>query len=140
MSAVDRALFFLAKPRIVHALPGRIRLHLPTLKQWGSDYEELCAVTARLLATPDEIVDVSPCVVTGNVLIRYDAERLSEADLMAFLSSVLRIVIAHRTDWPKARTADLPGLERRLCDWLRGALSHRLHLDSRLRIPADVLE
>ena len=140
MNAVDRALFFLAKPRIVHSLPGRIRLHLPYLKQWGNDYADMCSLMARLLTTPDEISDVSACATTGNVLIRYDAERLSEAELMAFLSSILRIFISHRADWPKARTTDSVDLERRLSDWLRGSLSHRLHLDSRLRIPADVLE
>ena len=137
---VDSALFFLAKPRILHALPGRVRVHLPFLKRWGRDFEDACSLMARLLSTPDEIDDVSPCIVTGNVLIRYEAERLSQADLMAFLSSVLKIVIAHRDDWPKAQTLERDALERRLCDWLRGSLSHRLHLDSRLRIPADVFD
>ena len=140
MSAVDSALFFLAKPRIVHALPGRIRLHLPYLKRWGHDFEEVCSLTARLLATPDEITDVSACITTGNVLVRYDAERLSEADLMAFLTSVVKIVIAHRQDWQTVRAEDLARLERRLRDWLSGSLSHRLYLDSGLRIPADVFE
>ena len=138
MNAVEGALFFLAKPRVVHTLPGRLRLHAPFLKGSGREHEDLVSLTANLLTTPEGIHAVSPCLVTGNVLIRYDAARLSEEEVLDFLSSLLKIVVAHRAHWPKAREQDLATLERKLRNWLSRSLSHGLHLDSRLRIPADV--
>ena len=140
MTAVDDALFFLTRPRVVHALPGRLRLHVPSLKRWGRGHDALVSLTARLLTVPADIHDASPCVATGNILIRYDAERLSEDELVAFLESLLRILTAHRADWLAARTRDLTVVETRLRQWLNGALSHRLYLDRRLRVPADVFQ
>lgn len=140
MTAVDEALFLLMRPRVLHALPGRLRLHVPGLKRWGRDHDALVSLTARLLAAPAGIHDVSPCVATGNILVRYDAEQLSEDELVAFLDSFLRIVMAHRADLSKARPRDLTIVETRLRQWLSGALSHRLYLDRRLRVPADVFQ
>ncbi len=140
MKLVEDGLFFLTKPRVIHALPGRLRLHVSFLKRWGRDYDELVALTARLLTIPEGIHEVSPCAATGNVLIRYDAKRYSEDELLAFLDSVFRIVMAQRDDCLKAHKRDLTDVEARLRQWLRRSLSHRLHLDRRLRIPEDVFQ
>lgn len=140
MKAIEDALFFLAKPRVVHAVPGRLRLQVPSLKRWGREYDEVVRLTARLLATPEDIHEVSPCAATGNVLIRYDAERLSEDEVKAFLDSLFRIVMAHREDFLKVRTENLTDIETQLREWLNESLSHRLYLDHRLRIPADVFQ
>ena len=140
MKAVESALFFLSTPRVVHALPGRLRLHAPSLKRLGQGHDDLVSLTARLLATPEDILEVSPCVATGNIVIRYDAECLSQDEVMAFLDAVIKIVIAHRADWLKVRRKNVSALESRLSQWLSESLSQRLHLDHRLRIPADVFQ
>lgn len=140
MKAVENALFFLAKPRVVHAVPGRLRVQVSSLKRWGREYDEVVSLTARLLATPEDIHEVTPCITTGNVLIRYDAERLSEDEVKAFLDSLFKIIMAHRGDFLKVRTQNLANIETHLRQWLKESLSHRLYLDHRLRIPADVFQ
>ena len=140
MNAVEEALFFLTRPRVIHALPGRLRLHLPSLKRWGREYDGLVSLTASLLASLEGIHDVSPCVTTGNVLIRYDAERLSEDELVTFLGSWLQICRIHRAEFLRTRTEDLVVVEERLRRWLHKSVSQRLYLDHRLKVPEDVFQ
>ena len=140
MNAVDDALFFLSRPRVIHALPGRLRLHVPSLKRWGHDHDELVSLVARLLTTPEGIYEVSPCVITGNVLILYDVDQLSENELVAFLASLLQIFKAHNAKLLQTQQVDLPVVEKRLRQWLSKSLSHRLYLDRGLRIPEDVFQ
>lgn len=133
------ALFFL-RPRVVHSIPGRLRLHVPSLKQWGQGNGTLVSMIAQLLAVPEGINEISPCAVTGNVLIRYDPSRLSEGELLALAQSLFRIATKDRDALAKAWEKEPERLQERLSEWLQGAVSRRLYLDGDMRIPEDVFE
>ena len=36
MNPLELSLLHFVKPRVVHAIPGRLRLHIPSLKTWGT--------------------------------------------------------------------------------------------------------
>jgi hypothetical protein len=76
--------------KIVHQLPGRIKIHLPLIK--GVSVEKLKLLADRLFADfelPDGIKKVRPNPITGNVVIEYDPNKI---DILVFLEELrLRI-------------------------------------------------
>jgi len=63
--------------KIVHQLPGRIKIHLPLIK--GVSVEKLKLLSDRLFADfelPDGIKKVRPNPITGNVVIEYDPNKI----------------------------------------------------------------
>jgi len=72
--------------KIVHQLPGRIKIHLPLIK--GVSVEKLKLLADRLFADfelPDGIKRVRPNPITGNVVIEYDPNKI---DILVFLEEL----------------------------------------------------
>jgi hypothetical protein len=72
--------------KIVHQLPGRIKIHLPLIK--GLSVEKLKLLADRLFADfelPDGIKKVRPNPITGNVVIEYDPNKI---DIFLFLEEL----------------------------------------------------
>ena len=72
--------------KIVHQLPGRIKIHLPLIK--GISVEKLKLLADRLFADfelPDGIKRVRPNPITGNVVIEYDPNKI---DILVFLEEL----------------------------------------------------
>ena len=53
----------------VHYIPGRFRLKGPSMR---GDAARLDAIRLSLLAT-EGVTAVAPCVITGSILVEYDA-------------------------------------------------------------------
>jgi hypothetical protein len=72
--------------KIVHQLPGRIKIHLPLIK--GISVERLKLLADRLFADfelPEGIKKVRPNPITGNVVIEYDPNKI---DILVFLEEL----------------------------------------------------
>src|SRR5205807_10187739 len=67
------------EPRLLHALPGRVRVHLA-----GWPRERRCAVEARLRQVPG-VCSVQANPLTGNVLINFDTTATDEQAILAVL-------------------------------------------------------
>jgi hypothetical protein len=78
-------------PKVVHRLPGRLRLHLPVLSRLNGvtslDQEDFC----RFIANAEGIRSVELSSHTGNVLITYDPGLVSETQI---LSAFRRLSVA----------------------------------------------
>jgi hypothetical protein len=129
---------WLLSPRIVHRLPGRLRLRVPALKQIGPAQREWAFVWRDLLHGMPEIESVEVDLTTGSVLIRYHPDQLTETELLAFLRAVNRLALKH---WDRLATtppAELPEVLQRLVRAIRAGIRHRLALDDKLEISTDV--
>ena len=85
----------LLKPTVVHRLPGRIRVHVPLLKQIPENWSHATVMIESLLAAPVEIEQVSVCRVTGNVLLSYDASAVDEARILQLFQKIAGLVATH---------------------------------------------
>ena len=128
----------LLRPRIVHRLPGRLRLYLPALKQVDHVQREWALVWRDLLGGPAEIQSVDLNLTTGSVLIRYHADQLTEAELLAFLQAINRLALRYWDRLAAIPAAELPQVLRRLVRAIRAGTRHRLVLDEKFEIPEDV--
>ena len=138
MNLAEQFRDWLARPQVVHRLPGRLRLRIPALRQIDPAQREWASLWDNLLGGTAGIGSVEVNLTTGSVLIRYDPEALTEAELLAFLRAVNRIVLQHWNRLAALPPAELPGAVRALAGAIRAGIRHRLVLDNRIGIAADV--
>jgi len=129
---------WLLRPRIIHRLPGRLRLHLPALERVNGSSAEWAFVWRDLFGNLAEIQEVQVNLATGNALIRYHADQLTEAELLAFMGAVNRLVLRYWDRLAATPAPELPEVLGRLIGAIRAGSRRRLALDDRLEISEDV--
>ncbi len=82
---------FSAVPRVVHRLPGRMRIHFPALERLSSRWHHYSAPIAELVKIKQGIQNTNIQPATGNVLITYDTDTLGEKDILNWLESIVKI-------------------------------------------------
>ena len=127
----------LAKPRVVHSIPGRLRLQVPLLKKVDKEAHDYIQVLCSLLTVPEGIEKVSMSRITGTVLLHYDSVLVSEREILSFMSSLSRVFISQKDDLSRLLTNDSETVFHCLRQWLQRTMSRRLHLDVNQRILLD---
>ena len=127
----------LAKPRVVHSLPGRVRLQVPLLKKAGRDHHHWSDLLCTLLKVPEGIEEVSANSVSGTVLLNYDTNMVSEQEILSFLTSLSRVFVSQREDLARLMKNDSDTIFNCLREWLQRTVTQRLHLDVTQRIISD---
>jgi hypothetical protein len=84
--------YFSAAPRVVHNLPGRVRIHFPALERLSSRWHRYSAPVAELVKMKQGIRNTNIQPTTGSVLITYDADTLGQKDVFNWLESIATIV------------------------------------------------
>ena len=84
--------YFSAAPRVVHNLPGRVRIHFPALERLSSRWHRYSAPVAELVKIKQGIQNTNIQPTTGSVLITYDADMLGQNDVLNWLESIATIV------------------------------------------------
>jgi len=70
---------------VVHRLPGRVRVHIPALRQISTDFQKIVDALLTKFSFPESIEEVTINYITGNLLIHYDKNRIAEKDVLAWL-------------------------------------------------------
>jgi hypothetical protein len=84
--------YFSAAPRVVHNLPGRVRIHFPVLERLSCRWQRYSAPVAELVKIKQGIQNTNIQPTTGSVLITYDADMLGQKDVLNWLESIATIV------------------------------------------------
>jgi len=135
---VDQFRGWLLRPRIVHRLPGRLRLRLPELARLDRAGQDWSFAWRGLFAGAPEIQSVEANPTTGSVLIRYRPDELTEAELVAFLEAVNRFALRRFDRLAAVPPAELPEAVRRLVNEIRARTRRRLAFDDSPEAAADV--
>ena len=83
--------FFSITPRVVHNLPGRLRVHFSAMERLSSRWHRYSAPVAELVKIKQGIENTNIQPETGNVLITYDADTLGDKDILKWLESIVKI-------------------------------------------------
>ncbi len=137
MNLFEEGYLLLAKPRVVHSLPGRVRLQVPLLKKVGRDHQHWGDLLCTLLKVPEGIEEVQANSVSGTVLLNYDAKKVSEKEILSFITSLSRVFVSQRDDLARLLKNDTDTIFNCLRDWLQRTVTQRLHLDVTQRILSD---
>jgi hypothetical protein len=134
---VEQFRAWLLRPQIVHRLPGRLRLRIPALRQVDPAQRQWAGMWRDLVGSSGEIESVEVNLTTASVLIRYHPDRITEAELLAFLRGVNRLVLRHWNRLAALPPGELPEALRHLAGTIRVGIRHRLVLDEKAGMPAD---
>lgn len=137
MNLFEEGYLLLAKPRVVHSLPGRLRLQVRLLKKVGRDHQCWSELLCALLKVPEGIEEVSANSVSGTVLLTYDTTLVSEKEIVSFINSLTRVIVTQREDLARLLKNDSDTIFNCLRDWLQRTVTQRLHLDVTQRILSD---
>ncbi|MBT8347489.1 MAG: hypothetical protein KJO28_14430 [Desulfofustis sp.] len=137
MNLFEEGYLLLAKPRIVHSLPGRLRLQVPLLKKVGRDHQHWNDLLCTLLKVPEGIEEVSANSVSGTVLFNYNTKMVSEKEILSFITSLSRVFVTQRDDLGRLLKNDSDTIFNCLREWLQRTVTQRLHLDVTQRILSD---
>lgn len=77
-----------SKIKVVHSIPGRVRLQIPGLKQVPDEYRHLEKELLDLATLLPGVTDLSLCFVTGRALLHYDGKEIGEQALVAWFNRV----------------------------------------------------
>jgi len=113
--------FFLsAAPRVVHNLPGRVRIHLPALERLSTHWHRYSGPVAELVMIKKGIqsTDIQPA--TGNVLITYDAATMAEKDVFNWLESIVHIFLDNIRNYASLSEDNFESLLNRVENQLMG--------------------
>ena len=86
-------LYLYIAPRVVHNLPGRLRVHYSAMERLSSRWHRFSAPVAELVNIKQGIQDTNIQPTTGKVLITYDADALGDKDILKWLESIIKIKI-----------------------------------------------
>ena len=84
---------FQAAPRIVHRLPGRVRIHYPPLTRVSTDWYRFATPVAELVNIKKGILSTDIRPVSGSVLICYDTDLLNVNEVLQWLELMIKIVL-----------------------------------------------
>jgi hypothetical protein len=125
-------------PRVVHRLPGRLRLRVPLLTRVPDRSRPVAREIGQLFLLPGGIESVEIGFVTGTLLIRYDPARLDERQVLSWTQSLWRLICDHRdrlVSVPPERITAVVGRARPV---LAEALARNGSSPQAIEIPSDV--
>jgi hypothetical protein len=129
---------WLFRPGIAHRLPGRLRLRFPALKRLEPAQQEPADGWRDVLAGLPGIESVELNLATGSALIRYDAEQVTEAELLELLRAVNSLVLRHWDRLAATPPDAFPRVSKQLLRFVKDATRQRLVMDEGLTIPENV--
>lgn len=98
----------LGKPKIVHSIPGRLRINIWGLKNNPEYVAEYADALIGVLKSKNGISDVSLNQYTGNVLVEYTPKNITESEITCWIDTAWQTVL------DSLKTIENPDDERKL--------------------------
>jgi hypothetical protein len=125
------------RPKVVHRLPGRLRLRIAALRRLREKDLDVTEYLGECLALPDGIDSVSVDARTGSILLCYRPDELLDTDILAYVNSLLDLMVTHRRRMMSLHRADWKRIGPQLKQIITDATNKRLELQH-IEIPEDV--
>lgn len=87
------AFLYFNKIKVVHSIPGRLRLHVPGLDKVPKEMEKYDYYVTSLIKFDKGIETVSYSYVTGKILLTYNKNLTDESKILNWLNFVWKKVV-----------------------------------------------
>ncbi|MEJ2640644.1 MAG: hypothetical protein P8010_13805, partial [Desulfosarcinaceae bacterium] len=81
----DRVMKHFSRIKVVHHLPGRLRLQIPLLERLDPPWQRYEADLIDLIKIKEGLIDGEWSILSGRALIRYDHHRIDKGAIMQWL-------------------------------------------------------
>ncbi|HEY4532590.1 MAG TPA: cation transporter [Fusobacterium sp.] len=87
--------FMFHQLKIVHSIPGRLRLFVPGLSGIPEEMRKHEHYTTDLILSKEGIQSVQYSYLTNKVLIHYDEKIIQDKEIVSWLNTVWKIIVDH---------------------------------------------
>ena len=88
------AVLLAGKPKIVHSIAGRLRVNISGVRQFPDYAKKYADTFTAILERRAGVTSVSLCLITGNLLVVYDAKKTDEKSIMNWIAAAWKIFAA----------------------------------------------
>ena len=81
------------KVKIVHSIPGRVRLLIPSLDKFPEQMKKYESYITGIIKLKAGINNIEYSYLTSKVLIEYDKTKLNEEDIVNWLNKIWEIIV-----------------------------------------------
>lgn len=81
------------KVKIVHSIPGRIRLFIPSLNNVPEQMKKYESYINSILKLKKGINNIEYSYITSKILIEYDKEILTQEEIVKWLNKIWKIIV-----------------------------------------------
>ena len=111
-------------PRIVHRLPGRLRVHIPALAKIPDAWQTEGDGFADLFNTVSGVESITPSYVTGNLLIHFDPKCIDEKQILDRLHQIGLLLLQHREELQSMSAESPSAVFKKMEKLLREQMEH----------------
>ncbi len=105
MNVEDLIFKVILRFKVVHSIPGRIRIHIPMSRKIPREWKQTLENLDRL-KNFEGIREVNFSVITGNALIYYDPEKISDKQIIDTLRQIAKVLNNHRRELSRRADQD----------------------------------
>lgn len=81
------------KVKVVHSIPGRIRLFIPSLDNFPEQMKKYQNYITSIIKLKAGINTIDYSYTTSKILIEYDKTKLKEQDIVDWLNKIWKIIV-----------------------------------------------
>ena len=113
------------KIKVVHSMPGRIRLLIPSLDKFPEQMKKHEHYITAIIKLKDGIKSVEYSYLTSKVLIEYDKAKLKEQDIVDWLNKIWKIIVDNEDVYQGMSVDDVDKNVKRFFEMLKSELEGR---------------
>ena len=106
------------RSRVLHRLPGRVRVEIPALRRIPQENRNLVHRLIKAIPQPQGLKSLEPSFITGNVLLEYDRHVTTEAHILEHIDGVVSLIVRYRDKMALVNAENLPRVLARLQELL----------------------
>lgn len=113
------------KVKVVHSIPGRIRLLIPSLDKFPEQMKKHEHYITSIIKLKNGIKSIDYSYLTSKVLIEYDKEKLKEQDIVDWLNKIWKIIVDNEDVYQGMSVDDVEKNIKRFYKMLKSELEGR---------------
>ena len=113
------------KVKVVHSIPGRIRLLIPSLDKFPEQMKKHEHYITTIIKLKNGIKYVEFSYLTSKILIEYDKMKLKEQDIVDWLNKIWKIIVDNEDVYQGMSVDDVEKNVKRFFEMLKGELEGR---------------
>ena len=113
------------KVKIVHSIPGRVRLLIPSLDKFPEQMKKYESYITGIIKLKTGINNIEYSYLTSKVLIEYDKTKLNEQNIVDWLNKIWKIIVDNEDVYQGMSVDDVDKNVKRFFEMLKCELEGR---------------
>ena len=127
-----------SRPRVIHRIPGRIRIHIPVIRQVTAEFQNISSHLLKKINLPEGIISTNINYITGNVLVHYNADSIYENEVLTWIQDLKKIAFDISSRFESLSDSEARVRGRQLLKYFKQISKNGNILDKHFKIPDHV--